>query len=66
MSIDSDNTIDQACKPSARFKATLEQNLLEAAKELSLGLRCTLKHDNNPKYTDTIMNTCFRSKLCVL
>lgn len=40
----------------------LEENLLEAAKDLSLGCRFTFQEDNDPKYTVRASMECFRSK----
>ena len=46
----------------AKYRAILEENLLEAAKDLRLGRRFTFQQDNNPKHTARATMEWFRSK----
>lgn len=46
----------------AKYRAILEENLLEAAKDLRLGRRFTFQQDNDPKHTARATMEWFRSK----
>ena len=47
---------------AAKYRTILEENLLESAKALRLGLRFTFQQDNDPKHTARATMEWFRSK----
>uniref|UniRef100_A0A803JAD7 Tc1-like transposase DDE domain-containing protein n=1 Tax=Xenopus tropicalis TaxID=8364 RepID=A0A803JAD7_XENTR len=46
----------------AKYRAILEENLLESAKDLRLGRRFTFQQDNNPKHKARVTMEWFKTK----